>query len=485
MKKIKIVLFTLLLSIVGDFGITNAASVNNSNKSAGLVSSTVSQSIQNSSLSKNNIENSKSEKYILWSPRIKTFKKGDQVKILLPHGKYKGKSLSLKVVSHGEGIATLTLEYGSDYGMITFMANVNSDEITQIIAGFSSMDFGEVGTGCVNDSCTGNTTSKIPSTLVVEFSSLLSNQNDDSYESSSTDICSSSINTSSSLLNSKSNEFSRPSSLSSHWERSTIDYDSKSVSIILSLLERSKSSLGASHISASSANKDIQRHSYWKPSKLSSSSKDSFGIKSSFSTLNSSSIEKLPVSRSSTTTSSLVSSQSSSLARQSNEWVSPFSINKGKYHPVIIIPVSKPIDVSINKVIADAIYPISKPIIDLNGVIHINPQQVQALKRKMYFSNSKAINAVKEMDNAADFHVTHYVSAITSSNSKQKLMMKPQNVTHLDSNVRRVILPIRGILPATRMDSHTWIYSLVGLAIMIISGKAFFSKKKIIIEFKN
>lgn len=61
---------------------------------------------------------------------------------------------------------------------------------------------------------------------------------------------------------------------------------------------------------------------------------------------------------------------------------------------------------------------------------------------------------------------------------KQKESAKHQNNKHFTSNVRRITLPIQGILPATRMDSHTWVYSLVGLAIMIISGRAFFSKKR-------
>lgn len=545
MKRGKIILFTLLLSIIGVIGSINAASVNNSNRSADLMTSQVSQLIQDSSLSKVNIENPESRKCTLWSPRIKNFKKGDQIKIFLPHGKYMGKSIPIKIVSQGREIAMLKLEYGSDYGTIIFMINVNGSEFSQIIAGFGSMDFGEIGTSCINDSCTenaGDNVSKVPITSVAGFSSLLSNRDDDNIGSSSADIRSSSIKASSSLLSSKSNESSRPSNSPYHGKENVIDYGSGSISIIPSLSERS--------LSKSSDQ-----------SKNSLVSKSSFSVRgSSSSLLNSSSIKKLSISNNSVTASSLVSSQSlnakrsktnypsvsknsSVLSSQSNSCISSIykssksSVSEKKSYSrksvITAVPVIEPVNnvsdsislnhssstlkipakinhfsrkekpvklgihrniginakagfhmfgkrsVSVKKqTIQNSVRKTTRLVVSQNGSFHLNSQQIRALKRKMYFSNSKAITAVKEMNNAADFHVTHYVSAITSSNSKQKLMMKPQNVTHSDSNVRRVTLPIRGILPATRMDSHTWIYSLVGLAIMIISGKAFFSKKQ-------
>lgn len=545
MKRGKIVLFTLLLSIMGVIGSINATSVNNSNRSADLMTSQVSQLIQDSSLSKVNIENPESRKCILWSPRTKNFKKGDQIKILLPHGKYMGKSILVKIVSHGREIAMLKLKYGSDYGTIIFMVNINGSEFSQIIAGFGSMDFGEIGTSCINGSCTenaGNTVSKVSITSVAGFSSLLSNRDDDNIGSSSADIRSSSIKASSSLLSSKSNESSRPSSSSYHGKENAIDYGSGPVSIIPSLSERSPSK-------SSNQSKNLLV------------SKSSFSVRgSSSSLLNSSSIKNLSISNNSTTASSLVSSQSlnarksktsypltskssSVLSSQSNSCISSIykssksSVSEKKSYSrksvIIAVPVIEPVNsvsdsislnhssstlkipakinhfsrkekpvklgihrniginakagfhmfgkrsVSVKKqTIPNSARKTTRLVVSQNGSFHLNSQQIRALKRKMYFSNSKAINAVKEMNNAADFHVTHYVSAITSSNSKQKLMMKPQNVTHSDSNVRRVTLPIRGILPATRMDSHTWIYSLVGLAIMIISGKAFFQRNK-------
>lgn len=545
MKRGKIVLFTLLLSIVGVIDSINAASVNNSNRSADLMTSQVSQLIQDSSLIKVNIENPESRKCILWSPRIKNFKKGDQIKILLPHGKYMGKSIPVKIVSHGREIAMLKLEYGSDYGTIIFMINVSGSEFSQIIAGFGNMDFGEIGTSCINGSCTenaGDTVSKVPITSVAGFSSLLSNRDDDNIGSSSADIQLSSIKASSSLLSSKSNESSRPSSSSHHGKENVIDYGSGPVSIIPSSSERSLSK-------SSNQSKNLLV------------SKSSFSVRGSSSNLlNSSSIKKLSISNNSATASSLVSSQSlnarrsktgypsvskssSVLSSQSNSCISSIykssksSIREKKSYShksvIIAVPVIEPVNsvsdsISLNhssstlkipakinhfsrkekpvklgihrniginakagfhmfgkrnvlikqQTIQNSVRETTRLVVSQNGSSYLNSQQIRALKRKMYFSNSKAINAVKEMDNAADFHVTHYVSAITSSNSKQKLMMKPQNVTHSDSNVRRVTLPIRGILPATRMDSHTWIYSLVGLAIMIISGKAFFSKKQ-------
>ena len=656
MKKTKIVLFTLLLSIMGVVGSTNAASVNNSSRSADLMPSAASQLIQNSSLSKTNIESSESGKCILWSPRIRNFKKGDQVKVLLPHGKYTGKTLSVKVVSHGKEIATLTLEHGSDYGVITFTVNANSGEIAQIIAGFGSMDFGAIGAGGVIDiggitgGCTGNTASKAPVAPVIGFSSSLSNRNDDNIGGSSIDAHSSSIKASSSSLSSKSSRisssiddeagkavtrsFSRVNSGSSRssWSSSSsyhgkgiiIDYGPGPVSIIIPPLSSSSSSL----ISASSMDKDTHRYPGWCPEKSSSRSKSSLTVRSSSSklslsssslvkssssslTASSSSLKKLPASKSPSTSSSVGSSQSSkrreskvknssidkhssmmsssllswssnrkssSSISKSSKWASSSSVKGNGHHSresiIIVVPVPEPGPVKENSVSINlnhssstikipakidhsskklpkiskkvkpaeskshknakaktehakakavksaktktesaksksvkaakaktkaesrstrkervaglpqkqtakrAVRQTSQPMVDQNGNLHLNPQQIRTLKHEMHFSNSKAAKAVKKMDKAAALHEASHESAKASNPSKQGLTLKHRNAAHPVSNVRRVTLPIQGILPATRMDPYTWVYSLVGLAIMIVSGRAFFSKKR-------
>ncbi|MDM8278088.1 hypothetical protein QUW37_02485 [Ligilactobacillus aviarius] len=637
MKKNKIVLFTLLLSIIGVVGSTNAASVNNSSRSADLMPSAASQLIQNSSLSKTNIESSESGKCILWSPRIRNFKKGDQVKVLLPHGKYTGKTLSVKVVNHGEEIATLTLEHGSDYGVITFTVNANSGEIAQIIAGFGSMDFGAIGAGGVIDiggmtgGCTGNTASKAPVAPVIELSSSLSNRNDDNIGSSSIDAHSFSIKASSSSLSSKSSRisssiddeagkavtrsFSRvnsgssrsswPSSSSYHGKGIIIDYGPGPVSIIIPPSSSSSSSL----ISASSTDKDTHRYPGWCPEKSSSRSKSSLTVKSSSSklslsssslvkssssslTASSSSLKKLPASKSSSTSSSVGSSQSSkrseskvkrssmmsssllswssnrkssSSISKSSKWASSSSVKGNGHHSresiIIVVPVPEPGPVKENSVSINlnhssstikipakidhsskklpkiskkikpaeskshknakaktehakakavksaktktesakvksvkaakaktkaesrstrkervaglpqkqtakrAVRQASQPMVDQNGNLHLNPQQVQTLEHKMP-------KAVKKADAQPAWR------SLTANVSKQGLPQKHRNAAHPVSNVHRVTLPIQGILPATRMDSYTWLYSLIGLAIMIVSGRAFFSKKQ-------
>ena len=628
MKKSKIVLFTLLLSIMGVVGSTNAASVNNSSRSADVMPSAASQLIQNSSLSETNIENSESGKCILWSPRIRNFKKGDQVKVLLPHGKYTGKTLSVKVVSYGKEIATLTLEYGSDYGVITFAVNANSGEIAQIIAAFGSMDFGAIGAGGVIDiggmtgGCTGNTASKAPVVPVIGLSSSLSNRNDDNIGSSSINAHSAVIKASSSSLNSKSSRISSSSddedgkaitrsfphvnsgSNSSSWFSSSsyhgkgiiIDYGPGPVSIIIPSSLSSKSSSSSSLISASSTDKDTHRHPGWCPEKSNSRSKGSSSrlsssssslVKSSSSSLtaSSSSLKKLPVSKSSSTSSSFGSSQSSkrseskvkcssiakhssmtsSSLKKSSKWTSSSSIRENGHHSrgsiIIVVPVPEPGPVKENSVsinlnhfsstikvpakiehslkklpkvskkvkpaeskshknakaktepakaksikaakakakaktesrstrkerVAElpqkqptkrAVRQASQPMVDQNGNLHLNPQQVRTLKHEIHFSNSKAAKAVKKMDKAAALHEAVHESAKASNLSKQGLALKHRNAAHPVSNVHRVTLPIQGILPATRMDPYTWVYSLVGLAIMIVSGRAFFSKKR-------
>lgn len=636
MKKSKIVLFTLLLSIMGVVGSTNAASVNNSSRSADLMPSAASQLIQNSSLSETNIENSESGKCILWSPRIKSFKKGDQVKILLPHGKYTGKTLSVKVVSHGKEIATLTLEYGSDYGVLTFTVNANSGEIAQIIAAFGSMDFRAIGAGGVIDiggmtgGCTGNTASKAPVAPVIGFSSSLSNRNDDNIGGSSIDAHSSSIKASSSSLSSKSSRisssiddeagkavtrsFSRVNSGSSRssWSSSSsyhgkgiiIDYGPGPVSIIIPPLSSSSSSL----ISASSTDKDTHRHPGWCPEKSGSRSKSSSTVKSSSSKLSlsssslvksssssliasSSSLKKLPASKSSSTSSSFGSSQSSkrseskvksssidkhssmtrssllsrssnrkssSMISKSSKWASSSLVKGNGHHSresiIIVVPVSEPGPVKENSVSINlnhssstikipakidhsskklpkiskkvkpaeskshknakaktepakaksvkatkakakaesrstrkergaalpqkqatkrAVRQASQPMVDQNGDLHLNPQQIRTLEHKMPKA-AKVAKAVKKTVAQS----SPYSSAKASNTSKQGLTLKHRNAAHPVSNVHQVTLPIQGILPATRMDPYTWVYSLVGLTIMIVSGRAFFSKKR-------
>ena len=627
MKKSKIVLFTLLLSIMGVVGSTNAASVNNSSRSADLMPSAASQLIQNSSLSETNIENSESGKCILWSPRIKSFKKGDQVKILLPHGKYTGKTLSVKVVSHGKEIATLTLEYGSDYGVLTFTVNANSGEIAQIIAAFGSMDFGAIGAGGVIDiggmtgGCTGNTASKAPVAPVIGLSSSLSNRNDDNIGSSSSDSHSSSIKASSSSLSSKSSRISSSSdeedgkaitrsfprvnsgSSRSSWSSSSsyhgkgiiIDYGPGPVSIIIPSPLSSKSSSSSSLISASSTDKDTHRHPGWCPEKSGSRSKSSSTVKSSSSklslsssslvkssssslTASSSSLKKLPASKSSSTSSSFGSSQSSkrseskvksssidkhssmtrSSLKKSSKWTSSSSIRENGHHSrgsiIIVVPVSEPGPVKENSVSINlnhssstikipakidhsskklpkiskkvkpaeskphknakaktepakaksvkatkakakaesrstrkergaalpqkqatkrAVRQASQPMVDQNGDLHLNPQQIRTLEHKMPKA-AKVAKAVKKTVAQS----SPYSSAKASNTSKQGLTLKHRNAAHPVSNVHQVTLPIQGILPATRMDPYTWVYSLVGLTIMIVSGRAFFSKKR-------
>lgn len=410
---------------MGVVGSTNAASVNNSSRSADLMPSAASQLIQNSSLSETNIENSESGKCILWSPRIRNFKKGDQVKVLLPHGKYTGKTLSVKVVNHGEEIATLTLEHGSDYGVITFTVNANSGEIAPIIAGFGSMDFGAIGAGGVIDigDCAGNGTSKKSIAPVVGYSSSLSNRNDDNIRDSSLNVRSSSI------------------------KSSSLDADGKVIIINPGpgpvIIPSSKSSTSMSSLSTSSENESVHRCSSYSSSGVSKNqSKRTSAIMCSSSALSSLSVK----------------SSKLKIPKESSRKNAPIRSKK--------------------QTTKRAVRQASQPMVDQNGNLHLNPQQVRTLKHEMHFSNSKAAKAVKKMNKAAALHGASHESVKASNPSKQGLTLKHRNAAHPVSNVRRVTLPIQGILPATRMDPYTWVYSLVGLAIMIVSGRAFFSKKR-------
>ena len=394
MKKTKIVLFTLLLSIMGVVGSTNAASVNNSSRSADLTLSATRQSSQNLSLSKDNCQNSESGKWIQWSPKIQSFKKGDQVKILLPHGKYTGETLTFKIVDHGKEIATLTIECGNDYGLMVFTADANDGEIAQIIADFGSMDFGSIGTGGVIDiggitgGCTGDSSS---TTSVVDYSSSSTNS------------------------------------------KKSIPYGPGPVSVITPPLK--SSNLSSAYSSSIDADKVSRRHS----SSSSVKRATSRGL---------SKISGMSVSRGST---SLSYSSSTSKVPTKVSYSSKKQLSS---------------ESSIRK---NPIRRVSQPIVDQNGKLHLNSQQVRALEQKM----PKTAKIVKKIKMGA-----LQSSGQTLNGSKRGLTLKHRRGAHPISNVRRITLPVQGILPATRMDSYTWLYSLIGLAIMIVSGRAFFSKKQ-------
>ena len=394
MKKTKIVLFTLLLSIMGVVGSTNAASVNNSSRSADLTLSATRQSSQNLSLSKDNCQNSESGKWIQWSPKIQSFKKGDQVKILLPHGKYTGETLTFKIVDHGKEIATLTIECGNDYGLMVFTADANDGEIAQIIADFGSMDFGSIGTGGVIDiggitgGCTGDSSS---TTSVVDYSSSSTNS------------------------------------------KKSIPYGPGPVSVITPPLK--SSNLSSAYSSSIDADKVSRRHS-------------------------SSSSVKRATSRSLSKISGMsVSRGSTSLSYSSSTSKVPTKVSYS----------SKKQLSSESSIRKNPIRRVSQPIVDQNGKLHLNSQQVRALEQKM----PKTAKIVKKIKMGA-----LQSSGQTLNGSKRGLTLKHRRGAHPISNVRRITLPIQGILPATRMDPYTWVYSLVGLAIMIVSGRAFFSKKR-------
>lgn len=393
MKKIKMILFTLLLSIMGVIGSTKAASVNISSRSADLTLSATRQSSQNLSLSKDNCQNSESGKWIQWSPKIQSFKKGDQVKILLPHGKYTGETLTFKIVDHGKEIATLTIECGNDYGLMVFTADANDGEIAQIIADFGSMDFGSIRTGGVIDigsitgGCTGDSSS---TTSVVD------------YSSSSTD------------------------------SKKSIPYGPGPVSVITPPLK--SSNLSSAYSSSIDADKVSRRHS-------------------------SSSSVKRATSRSLSKISGMsVSRGSTSLSYSSSTSKVPTKVSYS----------SKKQLSSESSIRKNPIRRVSQPIVDQNGKLHLNSQQVRALEQKM----PKTAKIVKKIKTGA-----LQSSGQTLNGSKRGLTLKHRRGAHPVSNIRRITLPIQGILPATRMDPHTWIYSLIGLGIMIVSGKAFFSKK--------
>ena len=394
MKKTKIVLFTLLLSIMGVIGSTKAASVNISSRSADLTLSATRQSSQNLSLSKDNCQNSESGKWIQWSPKIQSFKKGDQVKILLPHGKYTGETLTFKIVDHGKEIATLTIECGNDYGLMVFTADANDGEIAQIIADFGSMDFGSIRTGGVIDiggitgGCTGDSSS---TTSVVDYSSSSTNS------------------------------------------KKSIPYGPGPVSVITPPLK--SSNLSSAYSSSIDADKISRRHS--------SSSSVKRATSRSLSK-----ISGMSVSRGST---SLNYSSSTSKVPTKVSYSSKKQLSS---------------ESSIRK---NPIRRVSQPIVDQNSKLHLNSQQVRALEQKI----PKTAKIVKKIKTGA-----LQSSGQTLNGSKQGLTLKHRNAAHPVSNVRRVTLPIQGILPATRMDPYTWVYSLVGLAIMIVSGRAFFSKKR-------
>ena len=477
MKKTKIVLFTLLLSIMGAIGSTNAASVNNSSRSADLMPSAASQLIQNSSLSKNNIENPNNGKCILWSPRMQNFKKGDQVKILLPNGKYTGKTLTIKIVDHGEQIATLTVGCGCDYGIITFTVDANSGQIAQIVAGFGSMNFRAIGAGGVIDigggmtgGCTGNNGSTAPVASAVSYSSSLSNRNDDNLGSSSIEAHSSSIKANSLSSNSRLSKFSRSSSSSdeedgkaitrslsslsltasrssrflsssSYGKGIIIDYGPGPVLIITPSSESSKSSLSSSHISASSVDKDTHRHPGWcskksKSQSKSSSSSSMMKLSSSSLTASSSIVKKLPVSKRSSTSSSLRSRpdnrESSSVISKPSKWVSPSSANEEKHHSrgsvIIVVPFPEPVkenSISINLNHSSSTLKIPVKIDHSSKKLPKVSKKEKHAKSKMHQNAGTKTAPVKAKDNKTK-KATPEVKSVKAKNESSKVRVSTE-----------------------------------------------------------
>lgn len=361
MKKIKIVLFTLVLSVMEVIGSINAVSINTSSKGT---FSAVSRPIQSFSSNKNDSENSKEGKCILWSPKIQNFKKGDRVAIPLPNGEYEGNTHSVKIIDHGTEIAILILKNGSGYGVITFITDVSSSEIASLIASLGSPNFGMITVGDVIDI--------------------------------SKDLTSSVENTSSKV----NGNYSKSSSNQNNVDKSTT-YCSK-ITSHSSAIKVNSSSLKSSGLSRSlSLSKKHEKIVVIK-----------FGIISPASSLRRSTLSHFSTSKLS------MDKVDSHLKKSSNILSSP---NKNSV------------------------------MIKKSSLVLKAPSQISLLSKKVKVSQTIV---------------------------KQKESAKHQNNKHFTSNVRRVKLPIQGILPATRMDLYTWGYSLVGLVIMIISGKAFFSKKR-------
>ena len=284
---------------------------------------------------------------------------------------------------------------------------------------------GAIGAGGVIDigDCAGNGTSKKSIAPVVGYSSSLSNRNDDNIRDSSLNVRSSSI------------------------KSSSLDADGKVIIINPGpgpvIIPSSKSSTSMSSLSTSSENESVHRCSSYSSSGVSKNqSKRTSAIMCSSSALSSLSVK----------------SSKLKIPKESSRKNAPIRSKK--------------------QTTKRAVRQASQPMVDQNGNLHLNPQQVRTLKHEMHFSNSKAAKAVKKMNKAAALHGASHESVKASNPSKQGLTLKHRNAAHPVSNVRRVTLPIQGILPATRMDPYTWVYSLVGLAIMIVSGRAFFSKKR-------
>ena len=383
MKKSKIILFTLLLSIMGVVGSIKAAGVNTLVKSNNLSSVTSHQLIQSST--SENVESEKNNKPILWTPKFQEFKKGDQVKILLPKGKYMGKTSSLKIVYNGKQIGILNLTNGRDYGIIIFSMDANSSEIARFVAGFGKIDFGSaeasgvIDIGGATGGCTGNTGNTASKAPVVDFSS------------------------------------------SSNENGKVIIINPGPGPVIIPSSESSTSMSSLSSLSFSNENKGIHRYSSHSSSAVSSSQ--------------------------SKCVSTIVCSSSAlgSLGAKST---------KLSHKKSVLVQSRKQI---------------SKQSSQPDGNFHPNSQRV-ILKHELP-------KTAKEMKKDG-VQSSWCPLTVESPPSKQGLTLKHRNAAHPVSNVHRVTLPIQGILPATRMDPYTWVYSLVGLTIMIVSGRAFFSKKR-------
>lgn len=440
MKKLRMILFTILLLIVG--GYTNV-------QANGISSLAASVSMSSAFLANNQCEQSSlgnSEDVIdidkLLNSQTKKFQAGQQLTVLLPDGTYSGESKTVNITVKGKRMADMKLSDGSEYAEVTFLAQMTGGDVVQFIANFECDNF------LLIPSDTQPCTQKSVCHVISVKKSL------SSYNFQSSCKLSSLIRPVSKPLRSSSVE---ASSKLIHGPSSTCVSES---------LERSSSKI-STRISSSShecVRKQplyfSSRHSFKHP--LHSSSKLVVYTKSSKKISGGShSIQKL---RSSSHCEFYSRSRRSLLVNSSSSV--PF--HRFQNQGTVLVSSSNVLD-SRSLWHSKGIY--NDANYEAHTVSPISNQNLQILS----MTSPRVFSKPRWHSIDLKFSLNRLPLSDVHNNHMESKIVVVHHHRHKHTHTHRIA--IRGRLPETRMDPYTGLYSLIGLIIVIISGRALLSKK--------
>lgn len=509
MKKLRMILFAILILVVGDCA----------NIQANIVSSTPVQESEDSHSPRKSVVDH--EKIIdlsqLWCLQTQNFQSGQQVKVVLPEGVYSGKPENFNITVKGNKKATLKLVDGSKYAEVTFLTNVSGSAVLQFIGNCNSNNFAlipPITCGCSSRQLrpfikassltqvirsssmrfsTSTSTSLSKKHSKASYNGISSHKMSSSHDSKCLSRTESITSTSRSLVRSSlvksmrstRSRISSKRSLSGSESLSSDDEQINKCPVYRNTAHRlKKSSLrnvselkGCSSSLSKSSSKVVQRSVTESRSQKSAARSTSF-TKSSHSSYfmsnhHSATSESHRFKKGSLSVnvgwSKVQRSQAQPLTVRQSHQQTVTSNHSMKTHCRYF---EKSNDEHLTGSALSSLHPVTmnqhQPLMmaPLRAFLHSTPSfktnhsHVAGTINQFPLSRSHRLNHQKTRQSIVQFAVHHH---------DQRRSGKHHHLHRL---------AIRGILPETRMDSYTWLYSLIGFIIVIISGRALFSNKK-------